>query len=50
MLADSHAVGPILFPLVQGEAVSFEQVANIPGPPMQELVENGHDDAEGTVA
>src|SRR5258708_11934338 len=48
--ADFHTIRPVLFPLVQRQAVGLEQFPNVPRPPVEQLIENRHHDAERVLA
>src|SRR5271170_90133 len=43
---DFHAIRSLLFPLIQRQAVGFEQFPDVPCLPVQNLIENRHHDAE----
>src|SRR5260370_8608406 len=47
---DFHTIRPVLFPLVQRQAVGLEQFPNVPRPPVEQLIENRHHDAERVLA
>src|SRR3981081_3278594 len=49
LLGDSHAIRSCLFPLLQCQSIGLEQCPDPPHPPDENLVQQGHHDAERVV-
>src|ERR1700721_3784557 len=49
-IADLQPIRSVLFPFVQGQAVRFEQLSDLTGSPMSQLVKYRHHDAKVTIA